>query len=169
MAACGCSAVISSWVYAWWCSVVEAVGPGLQIVVGSGGLALRRGPVADGAVDTLFVRYQSCPSFGRGHEPIQESSAALVCVCVAFLGVAKHFVVSALGAILREHVFLEIRVGDPECSRHRPFPSGSVGFSPGRRFSCLQLWFGPFSQQPWRGLELQNPFRHPSVLDRFTV
>ena len=117
MAACGCSAVISSWDYAWWCSVVEAVGPGLQIVVGSGGLALRRGPVADGAVDTLFVRYQSCPSFGRGHEPIQESSAALVCVFVAFLGFAEHFVVSALGAILREPVFLEIRVGDPECLR----------------------------------------------------
>ena len=125
--------------------------------------------VADGAVDTLFVCYQSCPSFGHGHEPIQESSAALVCVCVAFLGFAEHFVVSALGAILREPVFLEIRVSDPECCRHRPFPSGSVGFSPGRRFSCLQLWLGSFSQQPWRGLELQNPFRHASVLDRFTV
>ena len=117
MAACGCAAVISSWDYAWWCSVVEAVGPGLQIVVGSGGLVLRRGLVADGAVDTLFVRYQSCPSFGRGHEPIQESSAVLVGVCVAFLGFAEHFVVSTLEAILRESVFLEVRVNDPECLR----------------------------------------------------
>ena len=25
---------------------------------------------ADGAVDALFVRYQSCPSFGRGQEPV---------------------------------------------------------------------------------------------------
>ena len=107
MSACGLSAVSSSWDYACYYLIVEAVWPGLQTVVGSGGVMSCRswfGPVADGAVDALLVALQPRSASWRGQQPVEELRAAFCFMAHAVFRPAMHYVVVALWAALREAV-----------------------------------------------------------------